>query len=348
MNSFELESYLAKGTEGLVKDILRATAREPQESAFILRFSADSLKAQRKREKLNRKGHHVPPLLICSLTDECCSGCFAGNRTADGGTQLSANEWLSVFGQAAGCGISFIVLSGGEPLLRRDVIYSAARQEDVLFPVFTKGSILDDEYTELFDKHRNLFPVLSIDNEKVSRESLFEKMAAMQQRGVLFGASVTVTKENTDEVCSSEFVSELRSRGCRAVVYTEYVPADGREDIAPDEISRVQMALRIDELKKTFGNMVFISFPGDERASGDCLGAGRGFFHINAFGGAEPCPFSPYSDCNIRSGSLMDMLDSRLFRELNRQGVLTGWHDGGCVLYERRELVEKILEEQKR
>ena len=104
MNGFELESYLAEGVEKLMKDILRATAKEPRESAFILRFSTDSLKATRKREKLKRRGTHIPPFLICSLTNECnlnCKGCYAGNRRVSEGTQLSANEWLSVFGQAA-------------------------------------------------------------------------------------------------------------------------------------------------------------------------------------------------------------------------------------------------------
>lgn len=89
--------------------------------------------------------------------------------------------------------------------------------------------------------------------------------------------------------------------------------------------------------------MVFVSFPGDEKSSGGCIAAGRGFFHINSNGGAEPCPFSPYSDINVRDTSLREALKSPLFLALREQNVLMEEHSGGCVLFERRESVEAIL-----
>ena len=89
--------------------------------------------------------------------------------------------------------------------------------------------------------------------------------------------------------------------------------------------------------------MVYVSFPGDEKSSGGCVAAGRGFFHINSHGGAEPCPFSPYSDINVRDTSLRDALNSALFRALRENGHLLEDHAGGCVLYEKRDLVEALL-----
>ena len=82
---------------------------------------------------------------------------------------------------------------------------------------------------------------------------------------------------------------------------------------------------------------------GRSKSSGGCVAAGRGFFHINSHGGAEPCPFSPYSDVNIRSTSLRDALHSPLFLALQKGDILLDDHQGGCVLYEKRELVEQIL-----
>ena len=92
--------------------------------------------------------------------------------------------------------------------------------------------------------------------------------------------------------------------------------------------------------------MVYIAFPGDEKSSGGCVAAGRGFFHINSHGGAEPCPFSPYSDINVRDTSLRAALKSPLFLALQEEGVLLEDHPGGCVLYEKRELVERIMSGQ--
>ena len=89
--------------------------------------------------------------------------------------------------------------------------------------------------------------------------------------------------------------------------------------------------------------MVYISFPGDEKSSGGCVAAGRGFFHINSHGGAEPCPFSPYSDVNVRDSSLREVMHSPLFMALRDGNILMDDHAGGCVLYEKRELVESLL-----
>ena len=59
-------------------------------------------------------------------------------------------------------------------------------------------------------------------------------------------------------------------------------------------------------------------------------------------GGAEPCPFSPYSDVNAAKTSLREALNSELFRQLREGGHLTEEHKGGCVLFEKRALVQGL------
>ena len=49
-------------------------------------------------------------------------------------------------------------------------------------------------------------------------------MDALSRKGILFGASVTVTTENIREVTSPEFVGVLAERGCRLIIYIEFVP----------------------------------------------------------------------------------------------------------------------------
>ena len=56
------------------------------------------------------------------------------------GTDSSA-QWDDIFDQAEKLGISFILLAGGEPLMRRDVVEFAGRHKKVIFPVFTNGTI---------------------------------------------------------------------------------------------------------------------------------------------------------------------------------------------------------------
>ena len=357
---FDLQNYMTEGVERIVTDAIKATFKNPKESAFMLRFAAASRTASRKRRKAEDKGEHIPPFLIASITSSCnlhCAGCYSrcNHATVDSEPvkQLTDEEWLRVFDEAEGLGISFILLAGGEPMLRRGVIEAAGKKKKILFPIFTNGTFLDEQYLKLFARCRNLIPVMSIEgNREVTDERrgegiydmLINNMEELKKRGLIFGASVTVTTRNYKEVTSPEFLSSLSERGCKAVIYVEYVPVtEESRELAPGEREREYIQQEIQRLRETSPEMVYISFPGDEKSSGGCVAAGRGFFHINSHGGAEPCPFSPFSDINVRDRSLRDVMNSPLFKKLRDEGYLLEDHDGGCILFEKRELVEQLL-----
>ena len=364
MESFDLAKYLTNGVENLVKNILRATLKDPKQSAFMLKFSHSVKEAAKKRAVLEEKGEHIPPFLIASITSSCnlhCAGCYArhNNACCDSSpvAQLSDKEWLKIFNEAKDLGISFILLAGGEPMIRRDVIEAAGSVPEILFPIFTNGTMIDDKYIDLFEKHRNLVPVFSIEGHKEKTdtrrgEGVYKKliggMEQMQKNHLIFGASVTVTRENLREVFSRDFVEDLSGRGCKVVFYVEYVPVSAATaGLAPTDEERAYMEMQMAALRESYPEMIFISFPGDEKSSGGCLAAGRGFFHINSHGGAEPCPFSPYSDANVKDTSLREALRSELFRALQTESILTGEHTGGCVLFEQKDKVEAIIERGK-
>ncbi len=358
--SFDIQQYLTEGVEAIVRDVLRATLRDPKESLFMARFAAASQRASARRAENEREGLHVPSYLIASITSSCnlhCAGCYsrANHATEDCAPQrqLSAEQWESLFTQAEELGVSFILLAGGEPLLRYDVIEAAGRHPDILFPIFTNGTFLGERYFQLFDRCRNLIPVISIEGDRALTdtrrgEGVYDKivnnMERLQKQGLLFGCSVTVTTENLAEVLSDGFVRGLSGRGCKAVFYIEFVPVtDEAQHLAPGDEEREQIREAVERLRVDCPETVFVSFPGDEKSSGGCLAAGRGFFHINSHGGAEPCPFSPYSDVNAAETSLKEALSSELFLALRDEGHLLEDHVGGCVLYEKRALVEELL-----
>jgi MoaA/NifB/PqqE/SkfB family radical SAM enzyme len=258
-----------------------------------------------------------------------------------------------VFEEADDLGVSFILLAGGEPLLRKGVIEAAGKKQNMLFPIFTNGTYMTEKYFDEFDKCRNLIPIMSIEGEKEATdkrrgEGVYDKLVSnmdeLKERGIIFGASVTVTTENIKEVSSERFINMLSEKGCKAVIFVEFVPVtEDSEYLAPGEEDREYLKAEIMRLRKEHEEMVFVSFPGDEKNSGGCIAAGRGFFHINSHGGAEPCPFSPYSDINVKETSLRDAMKSKLFHSLQDEGVLLDDHKGGCVLYEKRQQVEELL-----
>jgi len=315
--AFNMQRYMTRGVVRVVTDSLRATAKNEKESAFMKTFAAASRQASGKRYKAERQGEHIPPFLIASITSACnlhCAGCYSRSNDAccDSAPvyQLTAEEWDKLFAEADDLGISFILLAGGEPLLRYDVLKKAATHKNILFPVFTNGTYLHEKYLDVLDENR----------------------------------TVTVTTENIDEVYSDAFLDNLYALGCKAVIFVEFVPVtEESTHLAPTEKEQAFMHREVKRLRRRKRGMVFISFPGDEKSSGGCVAAGRGFFHINSHGGAEPCPFSPYSDINVRDTSLREALRSPLFQALQTQGLLQDDHVGGCTLYMHRDEVEAIL-----
>lgn len=357
---FDIQDYMTKGVERVVADAVRATLKNPKESAYMARFAMSSKNASAKRKKMEKNGDHVPPFLITSITSSCnlhCAGCYSRCNSATEDSepvdQLSDEDWKHIFDEAEDLGVSFILLAGGEPLLRRGVIEAAGKKPSILFPIFTNGTFMTEKYFEEFDNCRNLIPIMSIEGGREATDNrrgegvydkLISNMDALKEKGIIFGASVTVTTENFREVSSESFINMLSEKGCKAVIFVEFVPvSENSEHLAPGDKDREYLKEEIMRLRREHEEMVFVSFPGDEKSSGGCIAAGRGFFHINSHGGAEPCPFSPYSDINVKDTSLKEAIKSRLFKELQNGGVLNDDHKGGCVLYEKRSQVEALL-----
>lgn len=361
MQTFDLQAYLTQGVQKTLSGILKASHKYPHASLFALQYIKEEKKSELLRSSYESKGIHIPPFLIASISSKCnlhCAGCYA--RAADfcadstsARPSLSASVWADLFSQAASLGIAFIILAGGEPFLRRDVIEAAAKQKSILFPIFTNGTLIDEHCIKILSRSRNLLPVLSIEGDEHTTDErrgkgvyqiLKNSALSLQNRGIVFGASVTVHKENISEVFSDSFINELKTLGFKAVIYIEYVPADSAASyLAVDDNSRAEMGSLLKALRASHDDMLFISFPGDEKSAGGCLAAGRGFFHINPYGSAEPCPFSPHSVDNILNSSLLDILQSPFFDSLRNSGVLSETHTGGCTLFGKDGFVKEHM-----
>ena len=358
---FNLDQYLSEGVETIVKDALAASLKNPKETAFLFSYALAAKRAAHTREELARAGRHIPSFLIASITNRCnlhCAGCYArANHICHDGEQtalLTDDEWNGIFDQAQQIGVSFVLLAGGEPMLRRGVVERAAEHRNLLFPVFTNGTLLSDSMLRLLDEHRNLVPIVSIEGNPEQTDArrgdgtyikLTQHMALMRDQGILFGASVTLTTENFSLVTGDAFLKSLRSFGAKVVFFVDYVPADpGTESLAPGDVEREALAARLDQLRAKRDGTIYVSFPGDEQYSGGCLAAGRGFFHINPTGGAEPCPFSPVSDTSLRQVSLLEALDSPLFQRLRVSNLLKEQHTGACALFGRDEELHALCD----
>ncbi len=72
------------------------------------------------------------------------------------------------------------------------------------------------------------------------------------------------------------------------------------------------------------------------------FGGGKRFF---PYGGTESCPAAPYYDINVKDTSLLEALDSKLFKSLRDDYIILNNPDDGCVLFEHKDEVEKLLDD---
>ncbi len=346
-----------------IKKIIKTAGRFYMNNAkgrgFLMRTVPEMKRSTAIRKQQELKGLHVPPFLIASIASQCnlhCAGCYAraggGCGNISNQTDMDSNQWRTVFDQASELGIAFILLAGGEPFLRRDILTLAGEYPNLIFPVFTNGTMMDESVMELLDRHRNIIPIFSIEGKATETDSrrgagtyaqIESAMATLKKRHILFGASITVTKENIELVTEPAFLKALEKKGCGVSLYVEYVPAEaGTEYLVLDEKEIKKLQAICLELRKSFRRMVILSFPGDEEEMGGCLASGRGFFHINPYGDAEPCPFSPYAKQNLKSDSLESVLRSQYFADLREIAAKAGNH-GGCTLFDEKKQVEALI-----
>ena len=366
MNQIDLAAYMSDTISRVMKQAYKNILSNPREAKFVFQMQQLFAKSERRRKKVvEQEGIDVPPFLISSIATQCnlhCKGCYArsngiANDSADyRKATLTPQQWRQVFDEAAEIGINFSLLAGGEPLMRRDVLEAVAEVKDMIFPIFTNGTLIGPSYLDFFSNHLNMVPVISIegtamDTDERRGQGVYNRavraMEQLKQKDLFFGTSITITTENIAQVTSFESITQLHDLGCKIVFYIEYVPTEpGTEHLAFRDEHVRQMEDTIELRRQEFENIIFFSFPGDEKYVGGCLASGRGFFHIGPDGSAEPCPFSPFSDSNVVEMGLRDALQSPLFRRI-RDAHALGWeHTGGCTLFEHRDEIEEMMSEQ--
>ncbi|MCD8102197.1 MAG: radical SAM protein [Alistipes sp.] len=362
-----LESYLNNGIRNIMANAYKSVLSNPKEAMFVYKMQKVFGKSEKKRKAYKEQENlHIPTFLISSIAADCnlsCKGCYAhannicGTAANEQKDELTAEQWKQIFIDAAEMGINFNLLAGGEPLLRKDVLKAASEGKDMIFPVFTNGTIMTDSLLDLFSENLNIIPVISLEGGRESTDNrrgagvynnVIRSMEKLQSKGLFYGASITVSTGNIEAATSVSYITLLKGLGCKIIFFIEYVPSEtGTEHLALDETGIARMATNMEKLRNQFSDIMFLSFPGDEKEMGGCLAAGRGFFHIGPDGSAEACPFSPYSDSNVAQKRLKETLRSPFFAKLRESGLVGGEHTGGCTLFDYEDKVRMLLNQIK-
>ena len=337
------------------RDALRISLNSPRQALFFLRTLGWQARAARVRATWKEQGIHVPAVMIFSITNRCnlrCKGCYAQALHASSNGDMSEDKLRSIFDEARELGISFAVLAGGEPLVRPEILDITEQYPEIISLMFTNGTLIDDRVLARFREQTHLVPVLSMEGYEEDTDGrrgqgvydyLKTVIPKLQERGIFYAVSLTVTRSNFDTVTGEPFIEKLLGLGCQFFVYLEYTPIrEGTEGWVITAEQRARVSETMSGYRARYPAL-FVAVPGDEATFGGCLAGGRGFVHISADGDLEACPFAPYSDTNLREISLREGLRSRLLATIRENAARIKRERGGCALWGKREEIDALM-----
>ena len=312
----------------------------------------------RRRNALAARGQWVPSFLVMSPTMRCnlkCTGCYSGLYSKRG--ELQEAEIRRILDECRSFGAYFIVVSGGEPYLLKDMWLRIFRDyDDMYFLTYTNGTLLDQQTVDALARLGNVAPGISVEGHRATTDArrgagVYDKVLSAAERlekaGVLFGVSVTYTRQNAEEVTSEEFVRHWIDRGAIFAWYFMFMPVgkDPLLEMVPTPDQRLMCGQRIAALRRK--HPIFLAdFWNDGPASAGCLAA-RTYLHVLNSGQIEPCVFAHFGLDNVREKTIVEAVNSPFFRAIRREFPYNanGNLRRPCMIVDNPQVLRKVVAE---
>ena len=162
-----------------------------------------------------KRGGAPKPVVIWNLTRRCnlqCRHCYTVSADREFPGELSHDQAMTVLEDLGAFGIPALILSGGEPLMRRDLfeIAERARRMKLYLALSTNGTVIEGETAARVADIGFDYVGISIDGIGATndwfrcREGAFERalagIRACKARGVKVGLRFTITEQNADQL----------------------------------------------------------------------------------------------------------------------------------------------------
>lgn len=328
----------------------------------ILNLGYEAFLRGTKTIRKNREIHgcNIPWLILFDPTSACnmqCAGCWAG--TYGNKHNLSFDDMDRIVTEGKELGTYLYLLTGGEPLVRKDdILRLAEKHNDVQFAVFTNSTLIDEPFCKRVTEVGNIAFLVSIEGSPDTNDArrgfghynaVMTAMELMKKHGIIFGTSICYTKDNIEAVTSDSFLTMLSDMGAKFGFYFHYMPVGNKAvpELMPTTEQRKYMIERIRHIRSKESDIPFfpMDFQNDGEFTGGCIAGGRNYFHINSAGDAEPCVFIHYSDSNIHNKSIIEILKSPLFMTYRKNQPFNNNHLMPCPMLENPECLERIIAE---
>ena len=172
-------------------------------------------------------------------------------------------------------------------------------------------------------------------------------MDLLKEYGIIFGTSICYTNQNIYTVTCDEFLNMLSKKGAKFGFFFHYMPVGNNAsvELLPSPENRKYIIERIRYIRSNDCNIPFfpIDFQNDGEYVGGCIAGGRNYFHINSAGDAEPCVFIHYSNNNIHTSTLLEILQSPLFMAYHKGQPFNSNHLMPCPMLENPEKLQNMV-----
>ncbi len=293
---------------------------------------------------------HIPALISWNLTRRCnlaCPHCYldAGEKEAD---ELTTDACLALLDEMKALGTEMLILTGGEPLLRRDIYDIARKASDLgLWVVMgTNGVLVNDHVARKMVKCGVRGVGISLDALDPDRHNAFRggpnawkysvrALEICRRHGLEVLVQTTVMEENYDEIPG--LLDFARDQGAWSFnLYFLVQTGRGRTmaDLSPERTHA--MLARLVEMQDHYRPMlvrakcapqfkqVAYAMGHGGMESGGCM-AGTEYCRITPGGDVTPCPYMDVVAGNVRTQSLTDIWRrSPVFADLRDVGRLGG------------------------
>ncbi|HXX36357.1 MAG TPA: radical SAM protein [Thermodesulfobacteriota bacterium] len=293
------------------------------------------------------RGFYPPDAMLISPTMRCnlnCYGCYSGVYSQE---DLPYEVLDRLMGECKEMGIYLVMMTGGEPFLRQDLFDLFEKHDDMMFQVYTNGTLIDQKMIDRFVALGNVSPAISLEGLREETDGrrgrgqfdrVLRIMDGLKEAGIFFAVSTTQTSRNHEVLTSDVFIDFLVERGCILLWNFHYVPIGRNPDLSlmvtPEQRCRARERLAYFRATRP---MLFVDFWNDGCLTQGCIAAGRKYFHVNARGDVEPCIFCHFASDNIKEKSLMEALNSPLFREMRSHQPLSDNYFRPCLLIDHPE-----------
>jgi len=298
------------------------------------------------------RGFYPPDAMLISPTMRCnlnCYGCYSGIYPQE---DLPYEVLDRLMGECKEMGIHLVLVTGGEPFLREDLFDLFEKHGDMMFQIYTNATLIDETMIDQFVALGNVVPAISLEGLEEETDArrgkgIFSRiqkvMDGLRKAGIFFAVSTTQTSQNTDVLTSDAFIDFLVEKGCLLLWNFHYVPIGRKPDLSlmatPEQRNRMRERFAYFRATKP---MLFVDFWNDGCLTQGCIAAGRKYFHVNAQGDVEPCVFCHFASDNVKEKSLMEALNSPLFREIRSHQPFSENYFRSCPLIDHPEAGRKF------